>query len=209
MMLTQQFMKDKMKVTEIITNPPRDEYIDSYKYSLITAPTIATIKGLELKRGGEAGEIAYGLFDKKNLVGYLSLELFKTDIYVVTLVQLAQAFKGMGFGTFLYDYAIMNDKLKILSDATNTDGKYGSRELWTRLRRNNRYPIIGYDVKNDRELSDVTDDDVYNNDPDIRWLAIPPVETINESLSRIQSTMKKRYVVWYGPGTSTENYFNY
>jgi len=50
---------------------------------------------------------------------------------------------------------------------------------------------------------------IYDNQPNTRWLAIPPKETINESLIRIQSTMKNRYVVWYGPGTTTEDYFNF
>jgi hypothetical protein len=197
-----------MKVTEIITNPPRDEYIDDYTCGLRLVPTIATINGLELKQGGSSKEIEYGLFDKKKLVGFMSLEQYK-EYYVVTLVQLAQAFKGMGYGTFLYDFAVMNDKLMLLSDATNTSGKHGSRELWNRLRANNRYKVIGYDMKHDMELPNATEADIYDNDPNTRWLALPPQTTINESITMIQDTMKKRFVVWYGPGTTTPDYFNY
>jgi hypothetical protein len=198
-----------MKVTEIITNPPRDEYIDGYQHVLVNAPTVATIKNLELKKDATPLEVRYGLFNKDDIVGFMSLEYRGDDIWEVTLVQLAQAYKGMGYGTFLYDYAVMNDKLKVMSDATNTGGKHGSRDLWLRLKSNNRYKVVGYDTKTKEVIPGAADTDIYDNKPNTRWLAIPPNTTINESLEMIQSTMKKRYVVWYGPGTTTAEYFNY
>ena len=103
----------------------------------------------------------------------------------------------------------MNDKLKVMSDATNTGGPYGSKNLWSRLINNKRYSIVGYDTKTGEIIPDADFDKIYNNEPNTRWLAIPPGETINEALTRIQSYMKNRYVVWYGPGTTTENYFNW
>jgi hypothetical protein len=117
-----------MKIVEIITNPPRDEYIDQYSSRFIQSTAVASIKELTLKRVRTGNEIHYGLFDKLNrLVGYFHLEKYKDELWQVILVQLAQAYKGQGLGTFLYDYAVMNDKLKILSDATNTGGPHGSR----------------------------------------------------------------------------------
>jgi hypothetical protein len=199
-----------MNISEIITNPPRDEYIDNYSSFFKDSPVVAKIKNLVLKKDATETEIQYGLFDiEDRLVGYLSLYYYGKDIWVVSLVQLAQAYKGMGYGTFLYDYAIMNDKLKILSDATNTGGPHGSKTLWKSLYNKNKYHIVGYDTETDTILKDIHPDDIYNNKPNIRWLAIPPNETINEALIRIQQTMKKTYVVWYGPGTTTEDYFNY
>jgi hypothetical protein len=199
-----------MNISEIITNPPRDEYIDNYSSFFKDSPVVAKIKNLVLKKDATETEIQYGLFDiEDRLVGYLSLYYYGKDIWVVSLVQLAQAYKGMGYGTFLYDYAIMNDKLKILSDATNTGGPHGSKTLWKSLYNKNKYDIVGYDTETDTILKDIHPDDIYNNKPNIRWLAIPPNETINEALIRIQQTMKKTYVVWYGPGTTTEDYFNY
>lgn len=199
-----------MNIQEIITNPPRDEYIDNYGPSFAIAPAIAKIKDLTLKKISEPSEIQYGLFDDKNrLVGYLSLYYYGNDIWEVALVQLAQSYKGMGYGTFLYDYAVMNDKLKIMSDSTNTGGVHGSVNLWKRLRDNNRYQIVGYDTENKKIIPDATDKEVYNQKTDMRWLALPTKESINEAIIMIQSTMKKRYLVWYGPGTSSENYFNY
>lgn len=199
-----------MNISEIITNPPRDEYIDNYSSFFKDASVVAKIKNLVLKKDATTTEIQYGLFDVEDrLVGYFSLYYYGKDIWVVSLVQLAQAYKGMGYGTFLYDYAIMNDKLKILSDATNTGGPHGSKTLWKSLYSKNKYDIVGYDTETDTILKDIHPDDIYNNKPNIRWLAIPPNETINEALIRIQQTMKKTYVVWYGPGTTTEDYFNY
>lgn len=199
-----------MKIVEIITNPPRDEYLDRYNFELKDATPVAKIKDLILKKSQSLSEIHYGLFDHKDrLVGYFGLSLYKKDLWQVDLVQLAQAYKGMGYGTFLYDYAIMNDKLKVLSDSTNTGGPHGSKNLWQSLYNKKRYNIVGYDTASGNVINDVHPDDIYNQKPNIRWLALPPDETINESLTRIQGHMKNRYVVWYGPGTTTEEYFNY
>ena len=199
-----------MKVLEIITNPPRDEYIDQYQHKFNSAEVIASIRGLSLKKVTSTAEIEYGLFDEKNrLVGYFSLEYRGDNIWEVVLVQLAQAYKGLGYGTFFYDYAVMNDKLKVMSDATNTGGPHGSRNLWRRLKDNNRYKIVGYDTITKTVIDNASDEQIYDNKPNTRWLAIPPNESINESLTRIQSNMKNRYVVWYGPGTTTEDYFNF
>lgn len=165
---------------------------------------------MTLKASSTPSERYYGLFDPQSrLVGYFELEYKGNSIWEVVLVQLAQAYKGLGYGTFLYDYAIMNDKLKIMSDATNTSGPHGSKNLWNRLIANNRYKIVGYDTKTKEIIPNATPENIYDNRPNIRWLAIPPNETINESLQRIQSHMKNRYVVWYGPGTTTEDYFNF
>lgn len=199
-----------MKITEIITNPPRDEYLDRFTFEFGNAESVAKIKDLTLKKAASSIEIHYGLFDPRDrLVGYLGLSLYKKDLWQVDLVQLAQAYKGIGYGTFLYDYAIMNDKLKVLSDKTNTGGPYGSKNLWQSLYNKKRYNIIGYDTDTDSVIQDIHPGDVYNEKPNIRWLALPPNETINEALTRIQSYMRKRYVAWYGPGTTTEEYFNY
>jgi hypothetical protein len=199
-----------VKLREIITNPPRDEYLDQYQRKFDDAESLVTIRGLVLKKISTASEIEYGLFDDLNrLVGYMALDYRGDNIWEVTLVQLAQAYKGQGFGSFFYDYAVMNDKLKLLSDATNTGGPHGSRSLWQRLISNARYQIVGYDTQTKSVISDASPDMIYDNQPNTRWLAIPPFETINESLQRIQSTMRNRYVVWYGPGTTTEDYFNF
>ena len=199
-----------MNVQEIITTPPRDEYLDDFRYRFKDASPVATIRDLTLKKKINSTEIDYGLFDKdNNLVGYLSLEYAGSDMWTVVLSQLAQAYRGLGYGTFLYDYAIMNDKIKLLSDSTNTGGPHGSISLCARLISNNRYKIVGYDIKTNSVIPNATVDTIYDNKPNTRWLALPPNETINEALERIQNHMKKRYVVWYGPGTTTEEYFNY
>ena len=199
-----------MKLSKIITNPPRDEYIDQYQHKFDKAQSLVTIRELTLKKLASSNSIEYGLVDSKNnLVGYMSLDLYDKDMWEVTLVQLAQARKGQGLGTFFYDYAVMNDKLKLISDSTNTGGPHGSRSLWERLINNKRYSIVGYDTQTNSIIPNATIDMIYDNKPNTRWLALPPTETINESLERIQSLMKNRYVVWYGPGTTTENYFNF
>ena len=199
-----------MNIEEIITNPPRDEYLDQFRFEFKNAVPVAKLKNLILKKANTGSETHYGLVDEKeNLVGYLSLDKFSKDIWVVSLSQLAQAYKGQGFGTFLYDFAVMNDRLQVMSDSTNTGGPHGSEKLWMRLKGNRRYEVVGYDTKTKEIIPNATKDEIYNNKTNTRWLALPPGETINESINRIQSLMKKRHVVWYGIGTTTEDYFNY
>jgi GNAT superfamily N-acetyltransferase len=199
-----------MRIQEIITNPPRDEYIDGYAQSFGRGEPVVHIRDLTLKKLASPTEISYGLFDDRSrLVGLMQLEYRGDKIWEVVLVQLAQAYRGQGYGTFFYDYAVMNDGLRLMSDATNTGGPHGSRALWSRLRTNSRYHIVGYDTRTQQIMADATEDDIYDNRPNTRWLALPPGETINESITRIQSHMRDRWVVWYGPGTTTEDYFNY
>lgn len=198
-----------MTIDEIITNPPRDEYIDQYSSQLYNSPIVAKIDELNLHKKQSTTEIEYGLFNKDKLVGYFSLEYFGKNKWMVTLVQLAQAYKGRGLGTFFYDYAVMNDKLTLVSDSTNTDGIHGSKNLWIRLKNNNKYLVKGYDVKLDKVFDIDNLNDIYNNDSNVRFVAIPGSETINECLTRIQSQMSKRHVVWYGRGTTTETFFNF
>jgi hypothetical protein len=199
-----------MRLEEIITNPPRDEYLDQYWFNFQNAVPVAKVKNLILKKDATGSEIHYGLFTGQDaLVGYLSLEKFNGDIWQATLSQLANAYKGQGFGTFLYDYAVMNDKLKVMSDETNTGGPHGSRNLWLRLRDNRRYKVVGYNIDTNEVFPNATPEMIFDEEPNTRWLALPPGETINETLIRIQRNMRERYVVWYGPGTTTETYFNF
>lgn len=171
---------------------------------------MAKIKNLTLKKSSNNLEINYGLFDENdNLVGYMSLYKFIQGMWEVSLSQLAQVYKGQGYGTFMYDYAVMNDNLKLISDATNTGGPHGSKELWLRLRNNRRYDVVGYNTETREIIPDATPDMIYDNKPNTRWVALPPGQSINESLTAIQSHMKKSYVVWYGPGTTTEDYYNF
>ena len=143
-----------MKFNEIITNPPRDEYLDQYHHKLKHSEPVATIKNLTLKKASSSTEIVYGLYNSRDQpVGYFELEYRGKNIWEVVVVQLAQAYKGMGYGTFFYDYAIMNDKFKVMSDATNTGGPYGSKNLWSRLINNKRYSIVGYDTKTGEIMS--------------------------------------------------------
>lgn len=198
-----------MKIEEIITNPPRDEYLDQHLYTLQNAAIVAKIKNLELRKSEAPTEIHYGLFDSSSrLVGYFALEYIGQARWQVTLVQLAQAYKGQGLGTFFYDYAVMNDKLTVVSDGTNTSGPHGSTAMWERIWKNKRYTVKGINLSTG-EIFEPGLEKIYNNDYNTRWIAFPGKDTINEAINKIQSTMKKRFVVWYGPGTSSETYFNW
>jgi len=200
-----------MNIQGIITNPPRDEYLDNRVANFDQEDPVANIGKLHLKKAATSDAIYYGLFDADDrLVGYLELWNYGYDgIWQVSLVQLANVYKGQGYGTFLYDYAIMNDQLKLLSDETNTGGPHGSKGFWINMYEKKRYNIVGFDTETNTVLPNIHPNEVYNEKPNIRWLALPPGKTINEALEAMQRNMKGRYVVWYGPGTTTPEYFNF
>lgn len=195
-----------MKITEIITNPIRDEYIEHKSVYFTTSPVISKIRNLELKKTTHDNELWYGLFDPTSpipncLVAILQLGKYNDALYQVRLSQVAQVIKGQGYGTFLYDYAVMNDGLSFLSDSTNTEGGLGgSKGLWEKLYRQGRYTVSGYDIDTNTVIPNIQPANVYNQKENIVWLATPKVnpETINEMLTRLNYN-KDRQIVWYGP----------
>lgn len=201
-----------MQITEIITNPIRDEYIDHKSVYFANAATVAKIRNLELKKVMNGDELWYGLFDPTSpipnaLVGILQLGQYKS-FWQVRMVQIAQAYKSQEYGTFLYDYAVMNDGLTLLSDSTNTvDMLGGSEGLWKKLYKQGRYTVCGYDLLTDTVLADATPTDVYNQKENLVWMATPKSnpESINEMLTRLNASGKT--VVWYGPTIVPKDHF--
>jgi len=193
-----------MKVEEIITGPSRDEYLDgTTTLAFKNAPTVATIRDLSLKKVVSPDDIYYGLINTKGqAVGYFEVRKYDDTKWQVVLVQIAQAYKSQGYGTFFYDYAVMNDKLSILSDVNQSEGGLGgSKGLWEKLYRHGRFTVCGYALITDTILPDATPADVYNQKDNICWLAKPKDnESINEMIIRLNDKYDgKRTIVWYGP----------
>lgn len=192
-----------MKLEEIWVNPPRDEYLDDRHHHFTAAADLTTIKGLVLKRSENDGDLFYGLFEDDALVGYVSLRKYADNIYQVGLSQIAPAFRGQGLGTFMYDYAVLNDKLTVISDNRQTPD---AKKLWQRFRTNGHFIVKPFDLNTNQPV-EATEDQVYGSD-NLVWIAYPTGKTINESLQDINAKYAgERYVVWYG--ASSEDYFNY
>lgn len=192
-----------MKLEEIWVNPPRDEYLDDRSYHFTNATSVATIKGLILKRSAHHGDIFYGLFKETLLVGYVSLSKYSDGIYQIGLSQIAPAHRGQGLGTFMYDYAILNDKLTVISDTNQTPD---AKKLWSRFRTNGHFIVRAFDLKLNQPV-EASEEQVYSSD-NLVWIAYPTGKNINESLAEINAKYAgERYVVWYS--ASSEDYFNY
>lgn len=192
-----------MKLEEIWVNPPRDEYLDDRSHRFANATGVATIKGLTLKRSSHDEDIFYGLFNDTALVGYVSLRKYSDGMYQVGLSQIAPSYRGQGLGTFMYDYAILNDKMTVISDTVQTPD---AKKLWMRFRTNGHFIVKPFDLSTNKTV-EATDEQVYSSD-NLVWIAYPTGKTINESLRELNSRYAgERYVVWYG--ASGEDYFNY
>lgn len=192
-----------MKLEEIFVGPERDRYINDKKDRFIDCLPVAKISDFFLKKNNDVETIEYGLVTKADLlVAYLGLEKYLDGIYQVTYTEVAPDIRGHGYGTFLYDYAIMNDSLKILSDTRQTPH---AKNLWNKFRQYKKFSVVPFNLLTNHEELDKTEDEVYNNE-NLVWLAKGTGETINESLLKINKRHNGRswQVVWYGPFVSNE-----
>jgi hypothetical protein len=208
--------EDEDLTLEAITSPIRDNDVSSKStYFTYNTPVIDKVHGLELKKVLQDDELYYGLFDpampvRNTLVGLLQLEKYNDSFWQVRLVQIEEKYKSQGYGTYLYDYAVMNDGLSILSDTNLTEGgDGGSKGLWEKLYRHGRYTVCGYNLDTNEVLPNLTPAEVFNQHEDLVCLATPKMlkESINEMLTRIKSKNKHRSVEWYGPSVSIANEF--
>ena len=200
-------IQEFINLTDAISQPlGRDEYIDSKVSYFNNANIVYTINNLNLKKyiSTDQEELYYGLFDKSKLVEILQLESIKQG-WQVRLTQVQEPYKSQGYGSFMYDYAVMNDGLTLLSDTSQTEGQLGgSKGLWEKLYRQGRFTVGGYNLETDEfiTLSNSSDisDKIYNQKEDIVWIAMPKnhAETISEMQSRLQKQNKHRSFEWYG-----------
>ena len=192
-----------MRIEEIFVGPERDRYINDKKNRFINSSSIAKISDFHLRKRIDNENIEYGLLNTTDdLVGYLGLEKYDGDIYRVIYSEIAPEIRGHGYGTFLYDYAIMNDNLKVLSDTRQTPH---AKALWDKFRKYKKFDVVAYNMNKNKEEPQRTEDEVYSSE-DLVWLAKSAGETINEALHRINSRHdgKAWEVLWYGPFVSNE-----
>jgi hypothetical protein len=197
-------------ITDAITSPlGRDEEVRYKSIYFAKSPIVDVINELELRKYVNGDELWYGLIDSSkgymDVVGILQLEK-EGKFYQVRLTQIEEKFKTQGYGSYLYDYAIMNDGITILSDFSQTSGNLGgSKGLWEKLYRQGRFTVCGYNVDTGdiipiRDMLDVNTK-IYNQKEDVVWMASPkPLqESINVMLARINTRNKYRTIEWYGP----------
>jgi hypothetical protein len=190
-----------MKLDEIITNPERDEYIDKYQNEFANAVPVAKIRNLVLKIV-DIGDFKYlGLFDGYLLVGVLKIMKYEnTDMWQVTLAQIVQAYKGQQYGTFLYDYVVLNLGITLLSDINLSVSELGgSVGLWQRLYMQGRYNVRVFNTLTGKILKQTPLQMVKKQAYHLLLIALPTGKTINETIMEQQSTQTDRTIVWYGP----------
>ncbi len=163
----------------------------------------------------QGDELYYGLFDpanpvKNTIVGLLQLEKYNHALWQVRLAQIDEKYKSQGFGTYLYDYAVMNDGLSILSDTNLSEGGAGgSKGVWEKLYRHGRYTVCGYNLGTNTVIPEMAPTDVFNQHEDLVCLATPKAirESIHEMLTRVNSKNKHRLTEWYGPNVKDAGQF--
>lgn len=122
--------------------------------------------------------------DEKRLLG--SLELIRSrniEAGYTVLSSLRKEIQGMGFGFQLYKFAIVNLKIMLISDESQTAG---SKSVWKKLSQDPSVFVYAYDFDGEREPAHVyvDDDDVlttadyevyghYEELGDVRLIAVP------------------------------------
>jgi len=147
-----------MRITEITNiemkfGPEMDEIIDD-EWNEVNPDYIkpvARLGGYTIQQEGnigtEQGEswdgVTFWLLDNQNPVGYLQLYPFNKnkDIYEVSYVRLKQEATGKGLAVKLYKWAILDRKLTIVSDQSQTKG---SKKLWLTLANDPELNVYGY-----------------------------------------------------------------
>lgn len=207
-----------MKLEEIFVGADRDRGLSDKVPIFASSAPVANIDRFQLRKTTKDDEIYYGLFiandNKKddfvdslkgnriNLLAYLEIEKYDDNKYISVYSEVDPEIRGKGYGTFLYDYAVMNDKISLLSDSRQTAGSKG---VWLRAKAAGKYKVIPYNITTDQAEPYKSEDEVYGSEH-LVWLATPGEETINESLKRINSRNGGYVweVVWYGPLVNNE-----
>lgn len=189
-----------MQIDEIVEIAPRDEYNDQFVYHFEDAAVIAKVGAYGLKQKKRNDHIYYGLFDENILVAYLHL-----DNHKISMVSVDRSYRGQGYATYLMDYAILNDGLTISSDTRQTPE---AKVLWLSLIRNGRYDIILSSTREPATQSNVSE--IWNGREDVYLIAQartvePTIDEINEQKRRDRAGRKEYF---YGPGTSSNLYWN-
>jgi hypothetical protein len=190
-----------MKLTEIITNPVRDEYIDKYDHVFVDATPVAKIRNLILKISDFDGFKYLGLFDGDLLVGILKLMPYKdTPMWQVVLVQIAQVYKGQYYGTFLYDYVVLDMGITLLSDVNlSVNEMGGSIGLWQRLYMQGRYQVGVYNAQTGKITKKTPQQLAQKQTTHLLLVAVPSGKTINETITEQNFGRTDRTIVFYGP----------
>jgi GNAT superfamily N-acetyltransferase len=183
-----------MKLTEIHTFDSRDEYIDQQLSKFYRAKSIAKLKDFILRKKVNGESIYYGLFSKKTLIAFLWLTKYDNTKYQSVMVIVHQDYRGQGLATFLFDYAVMNDNLTVLSDNGQTPD---SKKMWLSFKQRGHFNIGVYSL-NLNNLVDANEQDVYDPKNNLVWAALPTGKTINECLEDLNTRYKDiRRVEWY------------
>lgn len=196
--------------------------MDNFLINLKNGEKKGKIRDNVLVKRKDGDNIYYGLKNHKGeLVSYLALIKFSEGLYQVSRSATDFSNQQQGWITALFDYAIGNDKLKIVSDETQTPK---ARKTWASFKRNNRFSIYIFDPETGEKTKTKLDGgslksidgniDPYSDEFEEKYLLLAESEK-SELLSESFNAMNKaRYaqgkwqIIWYGPEIKDPAYFN-
>lgn len=69
--------------------------------------------------------------------------------------------------------------------------------------------MVFYDIVSNQIVNSNDTTSPPEHSTTVRYLALPPEETIQQKMARIQSKMRRHTLVWYGRGSTSKHFFNF
>lgn len=200
-----------MKIKEIVLYPSRIENIDKYQNILLKSQKSKSFESLELAEIIGSDEHILGLFDEEKLVSVLHLNIRNHGLWQITYAQTKSEFQGQGCFRYLLTMAA-NKHNMILSDDHQTNE---SKTAWKSLIKypGPRLDIWVYDNNQKCNVSDYTDNDIWNDKPDPILAATSKSNSDDRSstMNKLKENMnidRTENGIWYGPKSSNKDYTN-
>jgi hypothetical protein len=199
-----------MRFYEVIENPDRPEFMEIFlKYFKIYQP-IKKIRDAILIKSVSNEHTSYGIIRNDDLISVLILSKYNEKYYQVLQTATHIKNQNQGWLTALFDYAIGDAHISILSDLHQTTA---AKKAWISFKRNRRFEVYVYNIDTEEIFDTVlknneifTKDDInpYSDEISEKYLLLATPKDSNilsEQFALMTDERNKRgawRIEWYG-----------
>jgi len=196
-----------MKINEIYTNPPREEYPASYQWHFFKINYEETLRtGLILKAVFEFDLAHIGVFDKDTIISYVGLHKLENNLWQVDMQCTDVEYRNQGYIRRSIEFAVKKYGC-IISDQGHTSD---AQRTWTALiKYPNLYHYYYYNIISKEKIplkyvNDKIEPNPWNQSDDVVIMVCNrklSLESIKHLAVREQWEIKmNRRDRWIGPG---------
>jgi len=201
-----------VKLTEIYKTSSRSEDISKFNQYITDAPIVGSIRQMVLKKHiDQYGDIRYGLCDQDNmdkLIAFFHISKQPDNTFIATTPITDPQYQRQGWMKYLYNYAVLKDKLTLISDDNHTPE---AAALWRALAQQGLYDIYMFNKKTKEKRPFNSGEDPWSIQNEKDWLLITEQLTQEDIVLQEQYSAKRGeraqrrkmgmdYPGLYGPG---------